>query len=87
MPAPWFLYLLECEDGSIYTGITPNLEKRFELHKSGKGARYTRSHPPKQFLISLEFPDRSTASQAEFAVKKLTAKEKRLLIKELKQTP
>ena len=81
----WFLYLLECEDGSIYTGITIDLAQRFAQHKSGKGARYTRSHPPRSILASVVFPDRSSASQAEYAVKRLSAAEKRALCLELEE--
>ena len=74
---PWFLYLIECLDGSIYTGITVDLGARYQAHKLGKGARYTRSHPPQKLLGAQEFPDRSTASKAEFQIKKLSPTEKR----------
>lgn len=79
MPAkPWFLYLIECADQSIYTGITVDVAARFEAHQSGKGARYTRSHPPVRVLASIMYPDRSTASKAEYRVKQLTPDEKRI---------
>jgi putative endonuclease len=74
---PWFLYLLECKDGSIYTGITTDVEKRYAVHVSGKGARYTRSHPPQQLLAVFEYEDRSSASKAEYEMKQLTASQKR----------
>lgn len=74
---PWFVYLIECLDGSIYTGIALDVAARYALHASGKGARYTRSHPPARLLCTLEFPDRSTASQAEYRIKQLKAPEKR----------
>lgn len=73
----WFLYLIECADGSIYTGITVDVDARYAAHASGKGARYTRSHPPRQLLLSVEYPDRSTAAKAEYAVKLLSAAAKR----------
>lgn len=73
----WFLYLLECKDGSLYTGIARDVEKRFTAHLAGKGARYTRSHPPLRILGAKAYPDRSTVSQAEHAVKKLTPLQKR----------
>ena len=76
---PWFLYLLECTDGSIYTGITTDVDKRYAAHLSGKGARYTRSHPPQQVLAVFEFEDRSAASKAEHAMKQLSASRKRAL--------
>lgn len=76
---PWFLYLIECQDGSIYTGITVDVEKRYSAHVNGKGARYTRSHPPKQLLKVFDFANHSEALKAEYAIKKLTAVEKRVL--------
>ena len=79
----WFLYLIECLDGSIYTGITNNLAARYAAHAAGKGARYTRSHPPVKLLGSIAFPDRSSASKAEYRVKQLSATEKRRLVEPL----
>ncbi len=75
----WFLYLLECTDGSIYTGITNDVEKRYAAHVCGKGARYTRSHPPLQVLAIFDYADRSSASKAEYAMKQLSARQKRAL--------
>ena len=75
----WFLYLIECRDGSIYTGIAVDVEKRYAAHAAGTGARYTRSHPPKKLLATLPYPDRSRASKAEYATKQLSAGEKRAL--------
>lgn len=69
--------MIECEDGSIYTGITVNVTERYHAHASGKGARYTRSHPPRRLLVSVEYADRSSALKAEYAMKCLTADEKR----------
>ena len=73
----WFVYLIECRDGSIYTGIAVDVAARYAAHVSGKGARYTRSHPPRHLLAVLEYPDRSSASVAEHAVKQLSREEKR----------
>lgn len=73
----WFVYLIECQDGSIYTGITVDAAARYAAHEQGKGARYTRSHPPKGLLAVVEYPDRSTASKAEYAIKQLSSSEKR----------
>lgn len=78
----WYLYLIECEGGSIYTGVTTNVEARFAAHASGKGARYTRSHPPVRLLMSLAFEDRSSAQKAEYRVKRLSASEKRAFCKQ-----
>ena len=65
----WTLYLLECRSGALYTGITNNLEARYQAHLSGKGAKYTRANPPVAILATAEFPDRSSASKAEWAIK------------------
>ena len=73
----WFLYLIECADGSIYTGITVDVAARYAKHASGRGARYTRSHPPRCLLATVAYADRSTAAKAEYAIKCLTAFEKR----------
>ena len=75
----WFVYLIECRDGSIYTGIAIDVEARYAAHKSGKGARYTRSHPPRRLLAAIEYADRSAASKAEYQIKRLTPPEKREL--------
>ena len=77
----WYLYLLECTDGSIYTGITVDVEARYAAHAAGRGARYTRSHPPARVLASFEYVDRASASKAEYAMKRLTAFEKRAVAK------
>lgn len=83
MPAkPWFLYLIECQDGSIYTGITVDVAARYAAHQAGSGARYTRSHPPRELLAVVEYADRSQASKAEYAMKQLSAAEKRQFVVE-----
>ena len=73
----WFLYLIECRDGSIYTGITVDVTARYAAHARGKGARYTRSHPPRRLLAAIDYADRSSALSAEHAVKKMSPDEKR----------
>lgn len=75
----WYLYLIECRDRSIYTGITNDVAARYAAHATGRGARYTRSHPPLRLLASVQYPDRSAAARAEWAVKQLTAPRKRAL--------
>lgn len=77
----WYVYILECIDGSLYTGIAIDVAARFELHRSGKGAKYTRSHPPKQILATFAHPDRSSATKAEMAIKKLSPADKRRLVR------
>ena len=69
--SPWFVYLLECRNGSYYCGITNDLESRFQAHVQGRGARYTRAHPPLRILGSRRYPDRASASRAEWQVKQL----------------
>lgn len=76
---PWFLYLLECADGSVYTGIAVDVDARFAQHASGTGARYTRSHKPLRVLAQFELSDRASASRAEYWVKRLTPRGKRAL--------
>jgi putative endonuclease len=73
----WFVYLIECRDGSLYTGITTDVAARYAAHAAGKGARYTRSHPPLRLLGSEAHPDRSAAAKAEYRIKQLSPMEKR----------
>jgi DNA-binding protein HU-beta len=78
LPSPlWHLYLLECMDGSLYTGITTNLERRLHEHLNGKGARYTCSHKPRHLVASSPVGSQSDALRAEIAIKRLP-KEKKL---------
>jgi putative endonuclease len=78
----WHLYLLECEGGTYYAGITNNLQARFRAHQSGRGAKYTRANPPLRILASLAYPDRSSASSAEAHLKKLPRNKKPGFFKE-----
>lgn len=72
----WYLYLLECQRGT-YTGITNNLAKRYQAHRTGKGARYTRANPPVALLGAQPFDNRAAASRAEYQLKQQTALKKR----------
>ena len=83
-PQYWFLYLLECANGAVYTGIAVDVEARFEQHRCGKGAKYTRANPPKKILASKRFRTRAAASREEWRVKQLTPLEKRAFAKALK---
>ncbi len=67
----WFLYLVECKDGSFYAGITNHLPERISSHNNGTGARYTRGRGPVKLLASKEYIDRSNASKAEALIKRL----------------
>ncbi|MEO8160164.1 MAG: GIY-YIG nuclease family protein [Arenimonas sp.] len=77
MSQAWMLYLIECLDGSLYCGITNDLARRFAMHAAGKGGRYTRSHPPRRIVACRQFPDRSSASIAEYQLKQLDTAGKR----------
>ena len=83
----WTLYLIECLDGSIYTGIAVNVTARYAAHAAGKGARYTRMRPPARLLACIEYPDHSSALKAEYRVKQLTAAAKRVFVSELPTRP
>jgi putative endonuclease len=75
----WYVYLIECRDGSLYTGIAVDVVLRYAKHVAGKGARYTRSHPPLRLLGQCAYPDRAEASRAEYRIKQLSATQKRQL--------
>ena len=68
--AAWCLYILQTERGTLYTGITNNLTKRFEAHTQGKGAKYTRANKPQKIVYQENFENRSEASKREAEVKK-----------------
>lgn len=68
---PWFLYLLECANGTYYAGITTDVAARYAAHLAGKGARYTRANPPVRVVAQMAYPDRSMASKAEWQLKQL----------------
>ena len=73
----WFLYLLECRNGRLYSGITTDLGARFTKHCNGKGAMFTRLNPPLRMLAATTFENRSAASKAEYELKQLSAARKR----------
>ena len=72
----WKLYLLRCGDGTLYCGITDNLDRRLAAHRSGKGAKYTRGRLPLELLYQEDCPSHSEALKREIAVKKLPRTEK-----------
>jgi len=76
----WFVYMLRCGDGSLYTGYTDDVARRLAVHQSGKGAKYTRSRLPVTLAYQEELPDKSAALRREAAIKKLTRGEKLRLI-------
>ena len=76
----WKLYILRCGDGTLYTGITTDVEKRLEAHRTGKGAKYTRGRSPLELVYREDCGDHSTALKREIEIKKLTREEKEKLI-------
>jgi predicted GIY-YIG superfamily endonuclease len=80
----WFLYILKCRDGTLYTGITNNLSRRISQHNNGSASRYTRSRRPVQCMYHEPCLSRSRALKRELAVKSLPKKEKEKLISKLK---
>ena len=70
------LYILKCSDGSLYTGITNDLESRLAKHAAGKGSKYVRSRLPFELFYTEQFPDRSTAQKREYEVKQMKREEK-----------
>ena len=77
----YFVYILECSDGTLYTGITKDIEKRLDEHNnSTKGAKYTKARRPVKLVYSEDSDDRSSASKREYALKQLTREEKIRLI-------
>ena len=75
-----YVYIVECSDGTYYTGWTNNLEKRINMHSKGTGAKYTRGRSPVKLIYHEEFKDKKDAMSREYEIKKLTRKQKEILI-------
>lgn len=80
----WKLYILRCGDGSLYCGITTDVAARLEVHRSGKGAKYTRGRGPLELVYTEVCADHSTALKREFAIKQLSRRQKQELIENWK---
>ena len=80
MKPVWHLYLIECEGGMLYAGISTDVEQRYAAHVAGKGARYTRSFKPLRLVGSRACGSRSDALKAELALKKLPKEQKILAL-------
>ena len=81
----WFVYILQCDDNTLYTGITTNLKQRLHEHNhSPKGAKYTKGRRPVALLYSEKHPSRSAAASREYQIKRFTRKQKKQLIGKLK---
>jgi predicted GIY-YIG superfamily endonuclease len=76
----YYVYILRCKDGSYYTGHAKDVEKRFEMHKKGRGARYTRIHEPEKLVYTEEFESRGEAIRRERRIKTLSHNKKQQLI-------
>ncbi len=72
----WYVYLLECSDETLYTGITNDLPRRMDAHKSGRGSKYVRGHRYGRLLHAILCDDKSAAARMEYAVKQLERNEK-----------
>lgn len=81
-----YMYVLECADGSLYTGYTVDVQARLAAHNAGRGAKYTRSHLPVNLLASAQFPTKHEAMQAEYRFKRLTRDEKEAVLAHASRT-
>lgn len=77
-----FVYLLRCSDNSLYCGWTPDIAARIAAHKSGRGAKYTKSHKVEELVYLEECADKSAALRREAAIKRLTRQQKIALCRE-----
>jgi putative endonuclease len=77
---PYWVYILECQDGSFYTGISNHVEARLKLHNSGKGAKYTNARRPVVLVYTEECSSRSGALKREHAIKQLSRRQKEKLV-------
>lgn len=80
MEKQWVVYILRCGDGTLYTGITDDLERRLKAHRCGKGAKYTRGRGPLELCYQEPCADHSGALKREIAVKRMTREQKMTLI-------
>ncbi len=77
----YYVYIILCEDNTLYTGITTDPKRRLKEHKEGTGAKYTRAHGALEMVYLEEAPDRAEASKREAAIKKMSREAKLRLIK------
>ncbi len=81
MPKKWYVYMVECADGTLYSGVTTDVERRIQEHNdSPKGAKYTRAKRPVTLVYTETCTDRSEATKREYAIKQLSREEKLKLI-------
>lgn len=82
MPEVWYLYILKCSDGSLYTGVTPYLHRRIKTHNDGNGGKYTRCRLPVSLIYSETHLTKSGALKRELQIKGLSRKKKLALIRQ-----
>lgn len=82
----YYVYVLECQDGSLYAGMTNDLRRRMALHAAGRGAKYTRSHPPRALAGLWRCDDKAAAARLEYAFKTLPRAKKLALLAAPEQT-
>lgn len=80
-----YMYVVQCADGTLYTGYTTDIERRIKAHNAGKGAKYTRPRLPVTLIYHESFPDKRTAMSAEALFKHKTREEKLTYIKQHKK--
>jgi len=80
LPAAWFVYIVECADGTYYTGSTPDIHQRVAKHNLGRGAKYTKFRTPVRLIYFEKHLDKSQASQREYQIKQLTREQKEELV-------
>jgi predicted GIY-YIG superfamily endonuclease len=80
MRLSYYVYILRCKDGSYYTGHAKDVERRFEMHKKGRGAKYTQMHEPEKLVYIEEFESRGDAMRRERRIKTLSHNKKQQLI-------
>ncbi|NQV92902.1 GIY-YIG nuclease family protein [Candidatus Kaiserbacteria bacterium] len=78
----YYVYILECADASLYTGITTDIDRRLDEHKSGKASHYTAAHGAVKIVHTEEFEDRGSALRREVEIKKLSREKKLALVKD-----
>ena len=77
----WYVYILRCGDGTLYTGITTDVQRRLQMHRSGKGAQYTRGRQPLELVYTQACDDHGQALKREWQIKQMSRGEKEKIIK------
>jgi putative endonuclease len=84
MKSSWFTYIIECKDGSFYTGCTNHLIRRWHQHRNGSGAKYLRAHPPEKVVFVEQQPTQSEACKREYEIKQYSKHDKKALIRSMR---